>query len=341
MKRISRLYILASFSIMAQAWLATAPPLLAQNVQVTSASPNSATQGTTNLDVIVGGSGFKHGAKASWFVTGSTNPGGVTVNSTTVNNASQLTANITVSSAATTGSYDIEVQNSDGRTGKGTGLFAIDNDPSSASCNFNVTSVLYNTDSNNVPLQYQSDGLGPYTTSTKGNNSVSSIIQKSCSWQLDTTGSTTRGIVLTLAYPDASGTKPPFVGPQEVKGVFHTTCQDYAPNNGLNFGTMTYVGQTLPCPLHFVFTYNGVTYNLSLAPPNWPGTSLMQVTCAGVNGGLCNSWTVQPDPATSVINPATNQLSSIGELFVPSCSGCITGTGLGTFLVSYSFLIHQ
>ncbi|HKU26745.1 MAG TPA: hypothetical protein VJQ54_14830 [Candidatus Sulfotelmatobacter sp.] len=305
-------------------------------ISVTSALPNSAAQGTINLNVTVGGKGFKAGAKAQWFISGTTNPGGVTVNSTAFVNSNNLTANITVSSTATVGGFDIVVTNTDGRSGKGSELFAVQG----PSCNYNVTSVLYDTDSNSVPYQYQSDGLGPYTTFNKGNNSVSSIIQRSCSWDLDTTGSTTRGIVLTLAYPDSSGS-PPFVGTQEIHGVFHTECFNNSANNNVNFGTMTSVGQILACPMHFVFAYNGVTYNLALAPPTWPGTSYMQVTCTGASGGQCNQWTVQPDPNTSFINPSTNQLSGIAELFLPSSSGSGTGTPIGEFYVSFSFLIHK
>ena len=211
-------------------------------------------------------------------------------------------------------------------------------------CGSNVTSIVYDSDSQvpPQPLQYQSDGLGPYATSrSAGNNVVSSDIQSSCSWALDTTGSTSRGIVVTLAYAFSSGSTPPFVGPQEIHGVFHTECFNNSANNNVNFGTMTFVGQTLACPMHFVFTYNGVSYNLALAPPTWPGTSYMQVTCTGASGGNCNQWTVQPDPNTSFVNPATNQLSGIAELFLPSSSGSGTGTALGEFYVSFSFLIHK
>jgi len=215
----------------------------------------------------------------------------------------------------------------------------------SSGCGYNVTSVLYDSDSQAIPqaFQYQSDGLGPYTTfRAAGNNAVDSDIQSSCSWALDTTGSTTRGIVVTLAYP-YSGTSaaPPFTGPTEVHGVFHTQCFNNPANNNVNFGTMTSVGQTIACPMHLVFTYGGVLYNLGLAPPTWAGTSYMQVTCTGATNGQCNQWTVQPDPTTSVVNPQTNQLSGIAELFLPSCNGCGTGTGLGEYLVSFSFLIHK
>jgi hypothetical protein len=214
----------------------------------------------------------------------------------------------------------------------------------SSGCGYNVTSILYDGDGQVPPqaFQYQSDGLGPYTTfRSAGNNVVNSDIQSSCSWELDTTGSTTRGIVVTLAYPYSNGSTAPFSGPTEIYGVFHTQCFNNSANNNVNFGTMTLVGQTLACPMHLVFTYNGVLYNLGLAPPTWPGTSFMQVTCTGATGGLCNQWTVQPDPATSVVNPQTNQVSGIAELFLPSCNGCGTGTGLGEYLVSFSFLIHK
>jgi hypothetical protein len=336
-RSLQRLALAATFVVLCAASVGA-------QIQVSSTSPNSAAQGTINLNVTVNGSGFKKGAKAQWFVTGTTDPGGITVNSTAFNSPNQLTANITVSLTATVSGFDVHVTNADGRTGKGTDLFAVVQNNSSSttsSCSNNVTSVIYDTDSNSVPYQYQSDGLGPYTTFNKGNNSVSSIIQKSCSWDLDATNSSTRGIIVTLAYPDSSGPPPPFVGPQDIHGVFHTQCFDNSANNNVNFGTMTFVGQTLACPMHFVFTYNGVSYNLAFAPPTWPGTSYMQVTCTGASGGICNQWTVQPDPNTSFVNPSTNQLSGIAELFLPSSSGSGTGIGLGEFYVSFSFLIHK
>ena len=94
-------------------------------IQVDSASPNAAPQDTVTLDVAITGNGFKKGARAQWFITGTTNPGGVTVNSTSFKGSTQLAANITVAPDATISGFDIVVQNTDGRTGKGTDKFAV------------------------------------------------------------------------------------------------------------------------------------------------------------------------------------------------------------------------
>lgn len=118
-KRYSSLLALLTFLLA----LGTFPS--AAQIQVTSTSPDAAPQGTTNLNVTISGSGFKKGAKAQWFVTGTTNPGGVTVNSTTFNGSSSVTANITIASGATLSGFDVLVTNTDGRTGKGTDAFTV------------------------------------------------------------------------------------------------------------------------------------------------------------------------------------------------------------------------
>jgi uncharacterized delta-60 repeat protein len=97
----------------------------AQQIQVTAADPSAAAQGTVNLNVKVTGKGFKNGAKTKFFVTGTTDTGGVTVNSTTFVNSTELTANITVADAAVIANFDIQATNPDGRGGKGTELFAV------------------------------------------------------------------------------------------------------------------------------------------------------------------------------------------------------------------------
>ena len=99
-------------------------PATAQ-IQVTSTSPDAAPQGTTNLNVTISGSGFKKGATAQWFITGTNNTGGVMVNSTAFNGSNKLTANISVASDATISGFDVIVKNTDGRTGKGTDTFVV------------------------------------------------------------------------------------------------------------------------------------------------------------------------------------------------------------------------
>ncbi|HXE74779.1 MAG TPA: hypothetical protein VNN18_03945 [Candidatus Xenobia bacterium] len=106
-------------------WLLAAAPAAAQDVKVTSANPPAAEQGTVNLDVVIGGSGFKKGAVARFLVTGTEDPGGITVNSTTFKNSGELIANITVADNAPVSKFDIEVTNTNGRRGKGIELFAV------------------------------------------------------------------------------------------------------------------------------------------------------------------------------------------------------------------------
>jgi hypothetical protein len=131
----------------------------AAQVKVISANPNNTTQGTVNLNVIVAGSGFKKGAKAQWFVSGTTNPGGVTVNSSTFNSSNQVTANITVATDAATGNFDIQVTNTDGRTGKGTELFSVISSNSSAG---DLSMTVVDFPSGFTP-DVKDDGLGVYT----------------------------------------------------------------------------------------------------------------------------------------------------------------------------------
>jgi uncharacterized delta-60 repeat protein len=116
--------------------LAAAVPATAQ-ISVTATTPNTAAQGSVSLNVTISGSGFKKGAKAQWFVSGSTNPGGVVVNSTSFSGSSTLVANITVAVDAVISGYDVVVMNADGRTGKGTELFAVKSGTSA--CTADVT----------------------------------------------------------------------------------------------------------------------------------------------------------------------------------------------------------
>jgi hypothetical protein len=156
----------------------------------------AAEQGTLNLNVKVTGKGFKSGAKAKWLVTGTTDTGGVTVNSTTFVSSTELSANITVADGATIANYDIQVLNSDGRGGKGTELFAVTAKGGQTSCGTDVTnlsiSVVKYTDASNTttynmwPDLTNADGSPvPYVSSKVKNQVIDGRIQVSnCSYDL-------------------------------------------------------------------------------------------------------------------------------------------------------------
>ena len=86
---------------------------------VVSASPPSRAQGAANQNIVVTGTGFLAGAATSF-------PGsGITVNSTTVNSATQVTVNISVGAGAATGARNITVTNTDAGSGTCTGCFTV------------------------------------------------------------------------------------------------------------------------------------------------------------------------------------------------------------------------
>ena len=193
----------------------------------------------------------------------------------------------------------------------------------------------------NAPYQIQSDGLNSYITFSSHKDSVTSGILSDCSWQLDTTDSASRRIAVTLEYPYNDGPSAPFgSGTQFVRGVINSHCSKNVGNGDLDFGNMTSVGQVAICPINIGFYVGATWYNIAINPYNWPNTTQAQVTCGNANGGVCNEWTVVPDPRTDVISP-TGQASAIGELVLPSCVGCTTGTPLGLYEVSFSFLIQD
>jgi hypothetical protein len=136
-------------------------------IQVDSTVPSAAPQGTINLDVAITGNGFKKGASAQWFVTGTTNPGGVTVNSTTFKGSTQLTANITVATDAVISGFDIVVRNADGRTGKGTDKFAVTVKGTPVGCTTTGTPVGFTLVAQLNPVQ--SNGAASITSLYLGN----------------------------------------------------------------------------------------------------------------------------------------------------------------------------
>ncbi len=66
-----------------------------------------------------------HNAKPKFFVSGTTDPGGITIRKTVVKGSKQLIATIDVADTAAVAKFDIEVTLDSGRKGKGTTLFSV------------------------------------------------------------------------------------------------------------------------------------------------------------------------------------------------------------------------
>ena len=97
----------------------------AQKITVKSAAPPSGAQGTINLNVKITGSGFAPGAKAEFLKSGTVDPDGIRVNTTSYVSNTELTAHIDIADTAALSLFDIKVSAA-GRSGKGTDLFRVD-----------------------------------------------------------------------------------------------------------------------------------------------------------------------------------------------------------------------
>jgi hypothetical protein len=98
---------------------------VASNLTVTSTSPSSRGQGASNQTIAVKGTNFQSGADVSFSGTG------VTVNSTSFISASEVTANVSISSGATTGGRTVTVTNPDTSAGtSASNIFTVNAAPS-------------------------------------------------------------------------------------------------------------------------------------------------------------------------------------------------------------------
>jgi len=134
-------------------WSGAVPDAAAQ-ISVTAADPPTGEQGALNLNVLIKGKGFKNGAKANFYKTGTADPAGVNVKSTQFVSSTQLMVLIDIADAAALSLFDIQVQNTDGRTGKGTELFSV----TAKRASDELSAVFQDAGGDMV----RSDGLGTY-----------------------------------------------------------------------------------------------------------------------------------------------------------------------------------
>jgi hypothetical protein len=138
----------------------------AQTVQVTAANPNTGAQGTTSLVVKISGKNFAPGAKTDFFLSGTTNPAGVTVRGTQWVGASEVDATIDIADTASIAQFDIRVTNTTGRSGKGSDMFSvIQKSQQLQSCIAHTTCPVISLSvqfDDSTGFQVRSDGGGSY-----------------------------------------------------------------------------------------------------------------------------------------------------------------------------------
>lgn len=308
----ARMCAVGSAAMVAILFLVMAPAATAQ-ITVTAANPPAAPPGSVNLSVAVSGSGFKKGAKVKFLLSGTSSTGDVTVNGSTFVSSGQVNATITVASTAVDASYDIVVTNTDGRSGKGTELFAVSKTANLNASNdhVNVTSTVYDVETSNNQLLLRSDdhnGQQQATYSVADLNVTSEVYGM---WRLYLDGQNTRVVWLTFSSPAGTSSKSPVPDGYYNARVF-SACFD-ASNNNVDLLTIPLNHTLNRCSLRVTFTYGGTQYVFVMSPNgNYPGTGWANVSCKAVSGSFCSSWSIVPNMDASYVgnNPTVADLLS-------------------------------
>jgi hypothetical protein len=329
------------WSLLCACLLASAVFATAQ-IQVNSTNPNAAPQGTTNLNVTVSGSGFKKGANAKWFVSGTTNPGGVTVNSTTFNSSSQLTANITISTTAVTSGFDVVVTNTDGRTGVGRDAFTV-----TQSFGYSVTSNVLDTLNAVTPVcanppcetllhsdSALSGGSNAYSTTKNGSSSIGSSVGN-IEWALNLTEQAVRTVYLTFSQP-VSGSESQPVPDGYYPALVFSRC--FPAYGGAEESWPMTLGTNSICSIRAHFFVGSQEYYLVMSPNGkYRGTGWASVTCNKVDStGVCNDWTAVPN-----LSADPNNYPAVAEL-LSCCTGRLqTQTPIGFYYNTFNIHVTR
>jgi hypothetical protein len=156
-------------------------PASAQAIKVTSAVPDVTDQGTVGLVVTIGGENFGKSSRVNFYVTGTTNPGGITVRNVNYKNPQTLVATIDVApDAQTTLKFDIQVM-SNGRTGKGTELFKVVKPTGCTGCEIVYTQAVNYTKGPQDLMLMNRDGTNKMTLLSGAND----VLHKGPAWSPD------------------------------------------------------------------------------------------------------------------------------------------------------------
>jgi hypothetical protein len=176
--------------------------------------------------------------------------------------------------------------------------------PKSPRCIMPVTTVIGSLDSNGLPADIASDGLGPYSNGISG---VTSFLTDNGyngiafgDWQFDTYASTARFVSHSIDPEDAvqpgdphytAPANPPFWGTQVLTSRLTTKCT--LINN--NMLAMT-AGSSFTCPMINKFNVGNIDYHLNAAQAfdQYPEVTDALVRCNATDSLGCKDWFIDP-----------------------------------------------
>jgi hypothetical protein len=308
---------------------------------VTSTNPSSRGQGATGQTVAIKGSGFVNGASSSF---GS----GITVNSTTFKSSTELTANITIESGASTGARAVAVTNPDGGVGSLAGAFTVNAGP-------NVESTSPSS---------RSQGASKQTIAIKGSGFVSGATPSFGSGiAVESTGfvsSTELSVKVAVESGAVIGARTvtvtnPDGGTDSLASGFTVTAgpsiESIAPNTGDKGGseTVTIKGAGFVSGIGLAVSFSGtgitvnstsfvssteLTTNITIASGASTGARTVTVTNPDSGAGsLASAFTVNNGPSIESISPNSRAQGASSQTIVVKGANFESGTGL---VVSFS-----
>jgi len=301
-------------------------------VTVTAASPSAVTPGITNVQVTISGTHFKRGAKASFVLSGTNNPGDVTVSGTGFVSSSDVAATISVSSTASNNTYDIIVTNTDGSSGKGTELFAV-NKSTLSTGGIAATSTVYDTDlSANALLLASDDNPSPGQASYTSIDGISSAVASNEVY-LDLRSQTVRTVRISFSSPVAGSPPSPIPDGYYAARVL-SRCYD-ANNNIFSLFGIANGSTNNRCSLRVGIPIGRVTYVFVMAPI-YAGTGYANVTCTGANSSGCTSWHIEPNMDSADF---PGNVPTVANLYTESHNGALTL--IGSYHNTYRIDFHE
>jgi hypothetical protein len=224
------------------------------------------------------------------------------------------------------------VTNTDGSSGKGTELFAVNNN-ANTSGGINVTSIVYDTDTTGNALLLRSDDNGSsaqatYTAVDGVTSSVASDL-----WDLDLRNQTVRTVYVSFSEPVAGSPASPIPTGFYSARVM-TRCYDANNNISSLFGIPN--GSTNNrCSLRVGIPIGKVNYVFVMAPI-YAGTGYANVTCTAANSTGCSAWHIEPNMDSVDFS---GNVPTVANLYTQSKSGALTL--IGSYHNTYRIDFHE